>query len=1090
MTRIHPLWRLIALLAALLLGLALVPASVPARSRAAAQSGRRGADDENSGELRERAEAFFEQRAGKHGIPKGARARALAQAGQLPRGGPSRPGAGSSFSSPANPFTAPPAASPGYQWALVGPKPITGSGASSPWSGRVAGIAVDPSDANTIYIAAASGGVWKTTNGGSATPTWTPLTDDSLDSMAIGAVAVQPGGSGVVLAGTGEANFSGDSYYGTGIWRSPNGGSTWTKADVSDGVNAIDLTGCTTSKIVFDPAQPGTVFAGVVNPGTFAGPGSGAGCSNPGLYRSSDGGSTWTLERAGSVTDVVVDPSDATKWYLGAEGDGVYPFDDTGAIGTKLAIPASGVDRIGLAIAPTDHNTLYAAFTSASTFTFNAAGAGIWYTTDATDPSPTWTAFTTATNYRSDSGSAAFVFPWYALDLKVDRTTSSTLYVASGPDLGRFTNFGASFSRPAGSAVHADFHSLAYAGSRLWIGTDGGVYSTDDGFATAAVNRNGNLALTQFNSGASVSTGGVLSGGTQDNGSLHTGTVLDWAQLPLTCDGGWGDVSASDPADFIFTPQSGCASHYVMRDNHGTLSQAQSGINTSESGLFYAPVVSDPTSPSNLYYGRTHLWTSADRGASWTAYGSAQTYGATISAIGATNDANTVYVGTRAGHIWSTSSGSAGPWTDSTLPAYVTSIQANPTNAAIAYATVSGFGHLHVYKTTNSGGTWTAIDTTLGVDAPANDVAVDWRANHGQVYVATDVGTFVSADGGATWANATPGMPQDIAMDVLVDTSMDRLVVFTHGRGVWAAALGTNPPDTAIAGGPADSTNSTSASFTLSGLPAAGAAFQCKLDDQAFETCSATPQLTGLSEGQHTFQARAISSTGSDQTPAIRQWTVDLTPPDTGITSQPPATTTATAASFGFSSTEPSSTFRCSLDAAAPQSCSQSPTFDVTVGDHQLAVAAVDPAGNADPTPATYAWHVDAPAVAPPPTTPTTTTPTTTTTTTTPTTTTTTGGGGPIVCKLPKLKALSAKKLVKGVKVAISCAAPATVKLTLKLGKKILARGAGSVPGGVRLRGTRSALRKAVKRKLVLVAAFSATGASPTTASVHLTLKR
>jgi hypothetical protein len=327
-------------------------------------------------------------------------------------------------------------------------------------------------------------------------------------------------------------------------------------------------------------------------------------------------------------------------------------------------------------------------------------------------------------------------------------------------------------------------------------------------------------------------------------------------------------------------------------------------------------------------------------------------------------------------------------------------------------------------------------------------------------------------------------------MDVLVDTSMDRLVVFTHGRGVWAAALGTNPPDTAIAGGPADSTNSTSASFTLSGLPAAGAAFQCKLDDQAFETCSATPQLTGLSEGQHTFQARAISSTGSDQTPAIRQWTVDLTPPDTGITSQPPATTTATAASFGFSSTEPSSTFRCSLDAAAPQSCSQSPTFDVTVGDHQLAVAAVDPAGNADPTPATYAWHVDAPAVAPPPTTPTTTTPTTTTTTTTPTTTTTTGGGGPIVCKLPKLKALSAKKLVKGVKVAISCAAPATVKLTLKLGKKILARGAGSVPGGVRLRGTRSALRKAVKRKLVLVAAFSATGASPTTASVHLTLKR
>jgi hypothetical protein len=1084
MTRVLPLAKLTALLAVLALGLAVAPAAAPARGSAAAQSGRKGADAESSAELRERAEWFFEQRAGRHGIPKGGRARALAQAGRLPVGGPSRPGAGSTLTGPASPFTTPPAASPGYQWALVGPKPIIGTGASSPWSGRVAAVAPDPSDANTIYIGAASGGVWKTTDGGTTSPRWTPLTDDALDSMAIGAVAVQPGGTGVVLAGTGEANFSSDSYYGTGIWRSPNGGSTWSMASVSDGSsNPIDLTGCTTSKIVFDPAQPNTVFAGIVNPGTFAGPGSGAGCANPGLYRSSDGGATWTLKRPGSVTDLVVDPTDATKWYLGAEGDGAYPFDDTGAIGTKLAIPASGIDRIALAISPTDHATMYAAFTSSSTFTFNAAGAGIWYTTNATDASPTWTAFTTGTGYKSDSGSSAFVFPWYALDLKVDRTTPSTLYVASGPDLGRFTSLGATFSRPAGSAVHADFHALAYAGSRLWIGTDGGVYSTDDGFATSAVNRNGNLALTQFNSGASVSTGGVLAGGTQDNGSLHTGTVLDWAQLPLNCDGGWGDVNAGDPTDFIFTPQSGCAGDFVMRYHNGSLSTAQSGINTADSGLFYAPVVSNPTNASNLYYGRTHLWTSTDRGANWTAYGSTQTYGAKISAIGATSSANTVYVGTAAGHIWSTSAGSAGPWTDSTLPAYVTSIQADPANPATAYATVSGFGHSHVYKTTNSGGAWAAIDGTLGVDAPANAVAVDWRANHGQVYVATDVGTFVSGDSGSTWANATPGMPLDIAMDVLVDTSMDRLVVFTHGRGVWAAALGTNPPDTAIAGGPGDPTNSTSASFTLSATPTTGATFQCKLDDQAFETCSATPQVTGLDAGQHTFQARAISNTGSDQTPAIRQWTVDLTPPDTSITSKPPATTTDTGATFGFASTEPNSTFRCTLDTGSAQTCSQAPTFTVTVGDHQLSVAAVDPAGNPDPSPASYAWHVDAPP-APPPTT------TTPPTTTSPPPTTPTGGGTAIACRLPKLRTLSAKALAKGATLAISCASAAAVKLTLKRGTKVLARGAGSVPGSVRLRGSRAALRKAVGKKLVLLATFSATGASPQSTSLRLTLRR
>ncbi|HEU5430999.1 MAG TPA: hypothetical protein VFU81_05015, partial [Thermomicrobiales bacterium] len=386
MTRTVQLTRLTALLAMLSLGLVLPPAAAPARNRAAAQSGREGADSESSAELRERADWFFEQRAGRNGIPKGARARALAQAAKLPNGGPSQPRAGNSRTGPPSPFTAPPAASPGYDWALIGPKPITGSGASSPWSGRVAAVAPDPSNDNTIYIGAASGGVWKTTDGGATTPSWKPLTDDALDSMAIGAIAVQPGGTGVVLAGTGEANFSGDSYYGTGIWRSPNGGTTWSKADVSDGVNTIDLTGCTTSRIVFDPAQPNTVFAGVVNPGTFAGPGSGAGCANPGLYRSSDGGATWTLDRAGSVTDIVVDPSDATRWYAGVEKDGVYPFDDSGAVGTKLAIPASGIDRIALAISPTDHNTMYAAFTSSTTFTFNAAGAGIWYSTNATNP--------------------------------------------------------------------------------------------------------------------------------------------------------------------------------------------------------------------------------------------------------------------------------------------------------------------------------------------------------------------------------------------------------------------------------------------------------------------------------------------------------------------------------------------------------------------------------------------------------------------------------------------------------------------------------------------------------------------------------
>jgi hypothetical protein len=789
-----------------------------------------------------------------------------------------------------------------------------------------------------------------------------------------------------------------------------------------------------------------------------------------------------------SVTDVVVDPADSSKWYMGVEGDGVYPFADTGVVGTKLSIPASGIDRISLAISPTDSSVMYAAFTSSSTFTFNAAGAGIFVTT--TGPTGTWSAFTTATGYKNDTN-GLFVFPWYALQLQVDATQSSTLYVASGPGLGKFTNSGASLTNPTGNRAHADFHALAYAGSRLWMGTDGGVYSTDDAFTTVQ-NRNSNLALTQFEPGASASTGGVLSGGTQDNGSNHTGTLLDWTQLPLGCDGGWGDVSATAPTDFIFTPQSGCAGYFVARSQSGGLAHADSGINGNETGLFYAPIVAAPTDPNVLYYGRTHLWSTTNRGGSWTSYGT-QTFGSSISSIGASTSANTVYVGTKGGHIFSSgSNGSAGPWTDVAMPAYVTDIVVDPNDVTHAYASVSGFGHDHVYETTNSGTNWNSISSTMDVDAPANGIAVDWRSGKGQVYVATDVGTFVSDDDGATWADATPGMPRVIAMDVLVDTSMDRLVVFTHGRGVWAAALGTNPPDTSIAGGPSP-LNSTSVSFSLSANPSSGATFQCKLDDQAFETCSSNPSYTGLSLGvQHTFQARAISSTGSDQTPAIAQWTIDTTPPDTSITSKPAASTADTTAQFEFASTESGSTFGCSLDGAAVQPCGAAQSFSVALGDHEIVVAATDHAGNTDPTPASYAWQVSS---APAATTPTTTTTTTTTTSSTPQPSTGTGTGPPpptaasVSCAIAKLKSLSARKLRKGVKVTIRCKSPAKAQLVVKLGKKVIATGRGpiSAAGAVKLRGSKKALASARRGKLRLTAVFSAPGA--TTQRVTLKLK-
>jgi hypothetical protein len=1084
--------------AGLALALALLPASASARDKPvhphgiAPPKGAHAEEGEEHDSLIERYEFFHKQRAFPNGIPLGARARAIRQARRLAPAGPA-PAAGSGLESPGAPFASLPTAS--FDWALLGPRPIgdlRDEDVSDPWSGRVSAIAPDPDDPATNYIGGASGGVWKTVNDGAS---WRPLTD-TLDSLAIGALAVQPGGTGVVIAGTGEPNFSLDSYYGAGIFRSSDGGKTWAKAATD-----VSADGCHFTDVIFDPADPANVLASALSQGD------GPGCGGAGIYRSTDGGENWTRVFAGNVSDLAVDPTDATKWYAARYGVGIFHMSRTGAVGAQLSIPVSGVARIAMAISPSDPDRMYAAFTSNASGTFAETGSGIF--TTATGPDGTWSEFNTATNYYSTN---IFAFPWYALSLLVDPDDPQTLWVGSGPFLVRFTGAGATFDFPtfAGGPdrAHADYHALVFAGDRLWIGNDGGVYSTDDDFATIA-NRNANLTLTQFDPGGTVGSGGVVVGGTQDNGTLRTGTVLDWQRVQ-GCDGGWGAVNPNDGLDIVMTTQSNCGGRYIMRTTNGGASPpslAQDGITLGEAGLFYAPLVQSPTDPSRLWYGRTHLWTTGARGSgagAWSQYGT-QTFGAQISAIGASSDTNTVYVGTTNGHIWSTSGGSGGPWTDVNIGRYVTGITVDPSTPGTAYASVSGFGLSHVWKTTNSGVNWTDIMATTVVDTPANGVAVDWRPGKGQIYVATDVGVFESPDDGTTWLDGTPGMPRAVAQNVVVDTSMDRLVVFTHGRGVWAAALGTSPPDTSISGGPGDGgVSRRDVSFVLSADPAGGASFQCKMDDEPFETCSATPQYSGLDGGDHTFQARAISPGGSDQSPAFQQFTVDDVAPDTSIDAAPGAENSGPA-SFAFSSSEPGSTFECALDAAGFASCGQTASFTVGLGDHELAVRAIDVVGNVDDSPAVAGWtQVPAPS-------PTTTPPTNTTATPAPGTTASPSSPAPsgsepapngtqasaVAGRLRALRSLSLKALTKGVGLGFTCGRDCAVELTLASGRKVLVRGRASLTrsgaGQVKLKAGRAGakkLKKLLGKKLALTAKFSAAGAPSEQRTIKLKLKR
>ena len=211
----------------------------------------------------------------------------------------------------------------------------------------------------------------------------------------------------------------------------------------------------------------------------------------------------------------------------------------------------------------------------------------------------------------------------------------------------------------------------------------------------------------------------------------------------------------------------------------------------------------------------------------------------------------------------------------------------------------------------------------------------------------------------------------------------------------------TTPPDTSITSNPAALTNSTSAIFSFTSTEA-GSTFGCSLDGSAFTACTSPQSYSSLTNGSHTFQVRATDAAhNTDPTPASFTWTIDITPPDSTITSAPPATTTSTSASFSFTSTEAGSTFACSLDGAAFTACASAQNYTgLAAGSHNFQVRAIDAAGNVDTTPASHTWTINALDTTPPDTSITSAPPSTTTSTSASFSFTSTEAGSTFACSL------------------------------------------------------------------------------------------
>jgi hypothetical protein len=656
-------------------------------------------------------------------------------------------------------------------WSAIGPTNM---------AGRILCIVWHPTDANTIYAGTASGGLFKTTDGGA---NWFPLTDD-LPSLAVGAVALEPGNPNVIYIGTGEGSFNADAVYGAGVFKSTDAGATWNVT----GLNWTQSQNRAINKIVIDPTNTQIIYAA---------------CNRVvgGIFKSVNGGSTWTQYHTGDVKDIILHPDSVNVLYC-ATGDpwgnslnGIFRSENAGVTWTRLnnGLPAATtMGRAQLSMAGSNHQTLYVGISQTI-----SAGAGLLGVYKTTDAGATWTLQATAPNFYGGQG-------WYDLVIAVHPTNAATVF-SSGLDCYKSTDSGVTWTRktvwsyPPGNSqyAHADHHELIFKPgdpNTILVGTDGGIFKSTNGGDTW-IGLNNGLACYQFYAmGNDALNASVCYGGTQDCGTNKYTGSNSWTWV-MSGDGGYCNVDYTNSNIVYSEIQRG--THYKSTNAGGSWSTIQNGI--SGYGEWVTPVAMDPTNPNVLYTGTTQVYKTANGGASWTAISSSlSSYYISTLAVAPSNQ-QVIYAGIAGGGlVWKTVDGGTN-WTSVSagLPnRYVTRVAVHPSDPSTVYVTLSGYANAHVWKSTNGGASWTNASTGLP-DIPCNALAIDGSSPN-TLYLGTDLGVYHSTDGGASWSDYSAGLPNVVIDDLALHPTTGTLRAATHGRGMWETSTGGTPSLTVL----------------------------------------------------------------------------------------------------------------------------------------------------------------------------------------------------------------------------------------------------------------------------------------------------
>ena len=657
--------------------------------------------------------------------------------------------------------------------------------------GRITDIAIDPSNTTTYYAGSSVGGVYKSVDAGT---NWNPIFDDA-GASSIGSIGISASNPQVLYVGTGEANGSATSgaFFGDGVYKTTNGGASWDHVGLENSQHV--------GRVVVNPQNENEVY--VAAAGKLYGK-----SNDKGLYKSSDGGTTWDqvlfLSDSTSCIDVAINPNNTNIIYAcmwertrkawardyGGVTSGIYRSQDGGQNWEQLTngLPISDEEtgRIGITISPSNPDILYASFTYNS---ISNAYNGIYRTDDGGD---SWTMVV-----QEDISYVFGGFGWFFGNIRVSPTNPDIVFVM-GVSLLRSENGGANWVDVTG--MHVDQHGLEFHPlnpNTLIAGNDGGVYISEN--LGNSWQHNTTIANTQFyNVEIDPLEPNYLFGGTQDNNTIRTSGPLNGYDRII---GGDGFHVRVDPVDNNFVYGESQWGNLRRSEDHGdNFGNATNGIDSGDRTNWNTPFTIDPNNSQILYYGSNKLYKSVDRALSWFPISDdltngqhpsgSQSFGTLTTIDVCKTNSDFIAVGSDDGNVQITFNGGT-DWlnvADDLPNRFVTEVAYHPEDCNTLFVTLSGYKSTdylpHVFKMEGVAGGWQDISGDLP-EVPVNDIIIDPMDPDNVFYLANDVGVWMTNNGGTNWEVFGTGMPLVVVNDLVLHEDTRKIAAGTFGRSMF-----------------------------------------------------------------------------------------------------------------------------------------------------------------------------------------------------------------------------------------------------------------------------------------------------------------